>query len=460
MNMVHRSLLAFVFCLTAVASIATAGNAQADIHDFTADLRPSVTVTGPVVTLGDLFEGDIMRPEKAVAKAPEPGQRFVLGAKWLSDLARTYGIDWRPSNTYDRATVYREGQTISQSDILDHLRGELALHGLPSNYGLEVVTPLSSVTVSTDVAPEIGIREPYFDEESRVFSAVIEVPRGAPSAQFIPVRGLVFPTVTVPTLKQNISKNTLITDDMITLVDIKADNVYRDTIMDPRLLVGKSPRTYIRSGEPVRDTDVIRVSLVDIPVPVQNLREDAKITTAHLHWVTVNQSDLSDNVITDMNRLIGLSPRRFLPSGAPIRSSDVHSVVPVEIPVAIRDIRRGTLVTDRDYHWVTVNEHEINGDVLYDDYDIEGLVARRTVRAGQAFRDRDLRTPIVVDRGKIVTIKLNTPYMQLSAKGKALEKGGAHETIKVVNTLSNKTILATIVDADTVRVDSLQTAMQ
>lgn len=274
------------------------------------------------------------------------------------------------------------------------------------------------------------------------------------------MRGLAFPTVTVPTLKQNISKNTLITDDMITLVDIKADNVYRDTIMDPRLLVGKSPRTYIRSGEPVRDTDVIRVSLVDIPVPVQNLREDTKITPAHLQWVTVNQSDLSDNVITDMNRLIGLSPRRFLPSGAPIRSSDVHSVVPVEIPVAIRDIRRGTLVTDRDYHWVTVNEHEINGDVLYDDYDIEGLVARRTVRAGQAFRDRDLRTPIVVDRGKIVTIKLNTPYMQLSAKGKALEKGGAHETIKVVNTLSNKTILATIVDADTVRVDSLQTAMQ
>lgn len=176
MNMVHRSLLAFMFCLTAVASIATAGNAQADIHDFTADLRPSVTVTGPVVTLGDLFEGDIMRPEKAVAKAPEPGQRFVLGAKWLSDLARTYGIDWRPSNTYDRATVYREGQTISQSDILDHLRGELALHGLPSNYGLEVVTPLSSVTVSTDVAPEIGIREPYFDEESRVFSAVMKCP--------------------------------------------------------------------------------------------------------------------------------------------------------------------------------------------------------------------------------------------------------------------------------------------
>lgn len=96
---------------------------------------------------------------------------------------------------------------------------------------------------------------------------------------------------------------------------------------------------------------------------------------------------------------------------------------------------------------------------MLDDIDVLGQTARRSILTGQVFRKRDLRVPVVVERGKIVTIRLNTPYLKISAKGKALEDGGAKETIKVMNTLSNKTVLATIVDGDNVRVESLQTAM-
>lgn len=443
----------------AFAAVGFSTAASADIHDYTADLKSSVTVTGTIVTLGDLFEGDIMRPEKAIAKAPEPGQRFVLGAKWLADVARTYGIDWRPSNTYDRATVHRLGYTISQDEILDHVKGSLVDFGLPANFGIEVTTPLSNVTVSTEVAPDVGVREAFFDNQSRAFSAVIEVPRGAPNAQFIPVRGIAFPTVAVPTLNRAVSKNTIITDSMIQLIDVSEDKIRRDTIMDARLLVGKSPRSYVRIGEPVRSNDVRQITLIDIPVPRHDLRKDTEISTAHIEWVTIDQSDLSGNVITDASRLIGLSPRRFLPAGAPIRISDVHTVTPVEVPVALRDIRRGTKITEKDFQWVTMNEHDLNGDVIIDDFDIEGIEARRTIRSGQALRTRDLRTQVVVSRGDMVTIVLNTPVMQLSVKGKALENGGRHESIKVVNTLSNKTVLATIVDSETVRVESQQMAM-
>lgn len=92
-------------------------------------------------------------------------------------------------------------------------------------------------------------------------------------------------------------------------------------------------------------------------MPRHDLRKNVEIAAAHLQWVTVNQADLSDNIVTDMDRLLGLSPRRFLPGGAPIRMADVHAVIPIEIPVAIRDIRRGTLVTEHDFQWVTMNEN-------------------------------------------------------------------------------------------------------
>jgi len=448
--------------LTGLAfSVATfAAPARADINDYTADLRASVTVTGATVTLGDLFEGDIMRPEKAIAKSPDPGKRFVLGAKWLADVARTYGIDWRPTSTYDRATVFRPGHTISQSEILEHVRDSLIDFGLPSNYGLEVTTPLSSVTISTEVPADIGVREAFFNDQTRVFSAVIEIPRGTPNAQFIPIRGMAFPTVSVPTVDRSVRKNTIITDSMIEWVDVAEDKIRNDTIMDARLLIGKSPRSYLRPGDAVRNNDVMQMTLVDIPVPTHDLREETKISTAHIEWVTVNQSDLGKNVIIDMDRLIGMSPRRFLPAGAPIRTTDVHTVIPIDVPVALRDIRRGSVVNSKDFHWITMNEHDLNGDVLVDDIEIEGLMARRTIRSGQIFRNRDLRTQVVVARGQAVNIILRTPFLQLSAKGKALENGGSNETIKVINTLSNKTVFATIVDSDTVRVESQQTAMQ
>lgn len=426
---------------------------------YSAQLNPSVTVTAAVVTLGDLFQGDIMRPEKAVAKAPEPGQRFVLGSRWLSQVARTYGIDWRPSNTYDRATIYRPGQTIGQSDILDSVRSALAIHGLPNNYGLDVTTPFGNVTVAAEELPEIGVREPFFDADTRTFSAVVEVPKGSPNAQFLPVRGIAYPTIAVPVLDRNVSKNVMITDEMVKWVDLPADALRRDTVMDDLLIVGKSPRTYVRAGQPIRDGELIRVSLIDVPVPRHDLREDTEISESHIEWVTMNEVELTRAVITDMDRLIGLSPRRFLPAGAPIQVSDVHAVSLVDVPVALRDIRRGNLITENDFHWVSMNEHDLVRDVLLDASEIAGQTSRRTIRTGQTFHSRDLRVPVVVERGKVVTIRLSTPFMQLSAKGKALENGGTNETIRVMNTLSNKTILATIVDENTVTVESLQMAM-
>ncbi len=447
-----------IFALALALGATLTTSALAIGNDYTVKLRPSVTVSSPAVTLGDLFEGDLMWPEKAVAPAPKPGQRFVLGSKWLANVARTYGIDWRPANTYDRAMVYRPGQTISEGDILDRVEQDLIAMGMPNNYGLSLSAPLGHITIAADAVPDIAVREPFFDAGTGAFSAVVEVPAGTPNAQFIPVRGNAFPTVSVPALNRNVSKNTLITDSMIEWIDVPTAAVRRDVVMDAYLLVGKSPRTFIRAGEQVRDNDIIQVTLVDIPVPRHDLREGTEISTSHIDWITMNQSDVSQNIVTDIERLIGLSPRRFLPAGAPIRVSDVHIVVPVDVPVALRDVRRGEILTEEDFHWITMNENELAGGVLTDERDVIGQTARRAIRAGQVFRGRDLRTPVLIERGKIVTIRLETPFMQLSAMGKALENGGAGETMRIMNTLSNKTIFATVIDADTVRVDSLQTA--
>ena len=111
-------------------------------------LNTSITTNGEDVRLGDVFSGFLSRPEKVVTRAPAPGQRMVLSAKWLANLARTYGLAWQPANQYDRAIVYQPGHTISPEEILSAVKAELIRHGMPENYGVTPQMRLDPITIA------------------------------------------------------------------------------------------------------------------------------------------------------------------------------------------------------------------------------------------------------------------------------------------------------------------------
>jgi flagella basal body P-ring formation protein FlgA len=83
-----------------------------------------------------------------------------------------------------------------------------------------------------------------------------------------------------------------------------------------------------------------------------------------------------------------------------------------------------------------------------------GKETRRVLRPGDPFRLRDLQSPLLVKKGSLVTMILNTPMMQLTSQGKALENGALGDVIKVQNPRSGKTILGTVVEDRTVSVES------
>jgi flagella basal body P-ring formation protein FlgA len=69
-----------------VASPALAGTAVA--------LRPSLTVSGTSVTLGDLFDGAGAAGKVVVGAVPGPGMNAVLDAGRVQLMARQAGLDW------------------------------------------------------------------------------------------------------------------------------------------------------------------------------------------------------------------------------------------------------------------------------------------------------------------------------------------------------------------------------
>jgi len=449
--------VAVALAVTLAASpLAAASGAPATVGANTLDkdlvLNTAITVEGNAVTLGDVFTGYLSWPEKVVAQAPKPGQRLVLTAEQLTDIARTYGLDWQPSNKFDRAVVYQPGAVIATGDILGAIKDALIAQGMPENFGLAAATPLAPVTVALKAPTTIDVRETVFDAPSKTFSAVVQIPPNDPQAVFISVRGQAFPTVQVPVLKEGLGKNVTISAAMIDLIDVPEDQMKPATVTDANLLIGKTPKMFLRAGTPIRDSEITQITLVDVPVLAGEMDRDEIITKNHIKTISVNAASLPADAVTSAEFLVGKNPRRPLAAGAPIRRADVVVIRQREVPVAVRDIVRGTTLTEADITYVLMNEAEIVGEIAMDEAEIVGQLARLTLRAGQPVRKHAIGKATAVERGQLVTVMWSVATINLTAQGHAMEKGGVGDVIRVTNTKSKQAVLAEIIDSRTVRV--------
>ena len=421
-------------------------------------LNPSITVTGDVIRLGDVFQGFLVRPEKVVANAPRPGQRVVLSAEWLTTLAHTYGLDWHPASIYDRAIAYQPGQTIAQNDILAAVRVSLAAKGMPANFDLQATNTVETVTVAMSAGTEVGVREAYYDPKAKAFTAVVEIPANDPKAVFVPLRGVAFATTAIPVLKENAVKNKTITAGMIDVINVREELVKPTTITDPNLLIGKAPKFFVKAGLPVQEGDVAQIRLVDVPVLGTDTARDTKITKSLIVMASLNAADLPPDAVLDAAQLVGKTPRRMLAAGAPIRRGDVQLVREVQVPVAVRDLSRGEVLKASDITTITLTDVDVVGSVLTDMGEIVGRTTKHPMRAGQMMHAFDIARPVAVERGKLVTIIYAIPMISLSAQGVAQEPGGVGDAIRVTNSKSNTPIIAEVIDAHTVRIGTKQTA--
>lgn len=78
--------------------------------------------------------------------------------------------------------------------------------------------------------------------------------------------------------------------------------------------------------------------------------------------------------------------------------------------------------------------------------DVEGLSAKRRLRANQLLSPELVDAPLMVRRGEAVTIVANKEGISASMKGEALANGAKNEVIRVKNVTSNKIIDAKIID--------------
>ena len=157
------------------------------------------------------------------------------------------------------------------------------------------------------------------------------------------------------------------------------------------------------------------------PVSVQDLRFDAG-SGRFTALVTAPGDDGS----VDRLRISGVLVRR------------------TEVPVPAHVISPGDVITRADLTMAAVRADRIGQDMVAETVDLVGKTPRRALRPGEPVRGADIEVPVVIHRGNLVTIVLETANMRLTAEGKAMEDGGKGATIRVTNTKSNRAIDAVV----------------
>jgi len=122
------------------------------------------------------------------------------------------------------------------------------------------------------------------------------------------------------------------------------------------------------------------------------------------------------------------------------------------VPVLSRPLRHGQVISDDDIAWKEMRAGALDPNTMLDPEAIVGKTPRTSVRAGEILRRAELMAPIVIPRGELVTMVLNTPQMTLTAQGRATENGADGQTIKVENTRSKTTVEAVVVGPNRVTV--------
>ncbi|MEJ1968035.1 MAG: flagellar basal body P-ring formation chaperone FlgA [Rhizomicrobium sp.] len=126
----------------------------------------------------------------------------------------------------------------------------------------------------------------------------------------------------------------------------------------------------------------------------------------------------------------------------------------MRVVVPDRDIARGETIAEADLVYGTIPANTVFSGIVSSMDALKGMEARRMLRAGEIVRTDDVRHPVVVTKGSIVTMTFEAPGVVLTASGRALSEGGIGDTVTVQNPASFRQISCVVTGPGQVRAAS------
>ncbi|CAN0458129.1 unnamed protein product [Laminaria digitata] len=127
----------------------------------------------------------------------------------------------------------------------------------------------------------------------------------------------------------------------------------------------------------------------------------------------------------------------------------------IEVPVPVAILRPGEAIRSDDVKWMAVRARSVRDTIVTDMDDLISMEPRRALRQHTPIRLSDLRQPLDVEKGNVVTMTFETPGMTLSATGVSEQNGIEGDIIRVRNSQTKLVIDARVTGPDRVAVQIL-----
>jgi len=121
-------------------------------------------------------------------------------------------------------------------------------------------------------------------------------------------------------------------------------------------------------------------------------------------------------------------------------------------PILNRRLEAGTAISSSDLDWIEMPEEKLTSDIVTEEDQLIGRELRRNTAEGSLLRSNDVMPQRLVLRGSIVTMVIETPFLTVTAQGKAQQDGAKGEVVRVLNTQSNRIVEGTVTSTGVVQI--------
>lgn len=297
LSVIYALLLAgFMLALTVPAWAAEDGTPDAPKQ--TVALKPIVEVSGTQIRLGDVFTHAGTYADRVIARAPEPGEETVLPAVWLWKVAKTFGVDWRPTSEADTVTVTRPSAVVGAAEIEALLRDAYFKRvGEDDLIELETETGPRRIHLPMSVTPSARIDRFDLNPRSGHYTATLIAPAEGQVLFRAQVSGRFHRMVEVPVPSRRLGRDHIIEPHDIVVMRIRDNSLGTNLLVDADKLIGQQVRRSLAAGKPVRQGDV------RAPVLVQKNRVVSVVLRTDRLSLTVSARAMEDGALGDIVRV-------------------------------------------------------------------------------------------------------------------------------------------------------------
>jgi flagella basal body P-ring formation protein FlgA len=276
-----------------------------------AEPRGQVEVTGEIVTVGDLFTDAGDAANQPVFYAPAPGQSVEIGPNFLHRVALGFDLDWRPgTGGLSRVIVSRAAIRIGTDALapvaLDAVAARIGAGFDADRTQIDFDSGIATHFLPVGVEPAMSARDIAYDPRSRRFTMVIDVAPGTAHAASIRVSGRLHSVVMAPVLVRAVSRGEPIGPADIAWMEIEADRLSANVILDPERLVGFVARRALSPNQPVAEADV------EAPLAVRRGETVTMVLQTGAMTLTAQGQALQDGSVGDVIRVINTQSSRTI----------------------------------------------------------------------------------------------------------------------------------------------------